>query len=110
MLLDYSSAVYVSRLRSRSLHPPAASDLSAAYYSLAAIHGADLSRCTWSPTSSKHLDKLGGREIVNKSTKYKDIVSANSQLHGWEGKDQAGSFSLNVLSLGDLNVKIGQSE
>lgn len=60
--------------------------------------------------AAKHLEKMGGHEIVNKATKYKDIVSASSQLHGWDAKDQAGSFSLNVLSLGDLNVKIGGNE
>ena len=53
---------------------------------------------------------MGGHEIVNKATKFKDIVSATSQLHGFDARDAAGSFSLNVLSLGDLNVKIGNSD
>jgi hypothetical protein len=60
--------------------------------------------------AAKHLQAMGGHEIVNKATKYKDIVSATSQLHGFDAKNEAGSFSLNVLSLGDLNVKLGSDE
>jgi DNA-binding transcriptional regulator YdaS (Cro superfamily) len=60
--------------------------------------------------AAKHLERMAGHEIVNKSTKFKDIVGATSQLHGWDAKDAAGSFSLNVLSLGDLNVKIGNND
>jgi hypothetical protein len=60
--------------------------------------------------AAKHLEKLGGHEIVSKATKFKEIVAATSQLHGFDAKDQAGSFSLNVLSLGDLNVEIGKRD
>jgi hypothetical protein len=60
--------------------------------------------------AAKHLEKLGGHEIVSKASKFKEIVGATSQLHGWDAKEQAGSFSLNVLSLGDLNVKVGKDE
>lgn len=60
--------------------------------------------------AAKHLERMPAQEIVNKATKFKDIVGATSQLHGFDAKDQAGSFSLNVLSLGDLNVKIEQND
>jgi hypothetical protein len=56
------------------------------------------------------LAKLPGSKVIKHAQAHRHMTASSSVLHGWDAKEQAGSFSLNVLSLGDLNVEIGKNE
>jgi len=60
--------------------------------------------------AAETLAKMPGSKVIKHAQAHRHVTASSSVLHGWDAKEQAGSFSLNVLSLGDLNVKIGQNE
>jgi hypothetical protein len=60
--------------------------------------------------AAETLAKMPGEKVIKHAQAHRHVTASSSVLHGWDAKDQAGSFSLNVLSLGDLNVKIEQNE
>jgi len=60
--------------------------------------------------AAETLAKMPGSKVIKHAQAHRHVTASSSVLHGWDAKEQAGSFSLNVLSLGDLNVKIDTNE
>jgi hypothetical protein len=58
--------------------------------------------------AAEHLSGLPGEEVVKKSKAYKEIVSAKSQLHGWDTQQSNGNLDINVLAGGRAMIQINQ--
>ena len=60
--------------------------------------------------AAETLAKMPGSKVIKHAQAHRHVTASSSVLHGWDKKGNPVPFSLNVLSLGDLNVKIETNE
>jgi hypothetical protein len=60
--------------------------------------------------AAETLAKMPGEKIIKHAQAHRHVTASSSVLHGWDKKGNPVPFSLNVLSLGDVGVKIEQNE
>jgi hypothetical protein len=60
--------------------------------------------------AAETLAKMPGSKVIKHAQAHRHVTASSSVLHGWDKKGNPVPFSLNVLSLGDLDVKIEQNE
>jgi hypothetical protein len=60
--------------------------------------------------AAETLAKMPGEKIIKHAQAHRHVTASSSVLHGWDKEGNPVPFSLNVLSLGDLDVKFGQNE
>jgi hypothetical protein len=60
--------------------------------------------------AAETLAKMPGSKVIKHAQAHRHVTASSSVLHGWDKEGNPVPFSLNVLSLGDLNVKIGNNE
>ena len=56
------------------------------------------------------LARMPGSEVIKHAQAHRHMTASSSVLHGWDDKGNPIPFSLNVLNLGDLGIKIDKSE
>jgi hypothetical protein len=60
--------------------------------------------------AAETLAKMPGEKIIKHAQAHRHVTASSSVLHGWGDKGNLIPFSLNVLSLGDVAVKIEKNE
>ena len=60
--------------------------------------------------AAETLAKMPGEKVIKHAQAHRHVTASSSVLHGWDKTGNPVPFSLNVLSLGDLNVKIETNE
>jgi hypothetical protein len=60
--------------------------------------------------AAERLAKMPGEKVIKHAQAHRHITASSSVLHSWDDKGNPIPFSLNVLSLGDVAVKIEQNE
>jgi hypothetical protein len=60
--------------------------------------------------AAETLAKMPGEKIIKHAQAHRHVTASSSVLHGWDKEGNPVPFSLNVLSLGDLDVKFGHNE
>jgi hypothetical protein len=60
--------------------------------------------------AAETLAKMPGEKIIKHAQAHRHVTASSSLLHGWDDKGNPIPFSLNVLSLDYLNVKIEKKE
>ena len=60
--------------------------------------------------AAETLAKMPGEKIIKHAQAHRHVTASSSVLHGWDKTGNPVPFSLNVLSLDDLNVRIGKNE
>ena len=60
--------------------------------------------------AAETLAEMPGSKVIKHAQAHRHVTASSSVLHGWDKTGNPVPFSLNVLSLGDLNVKIGKNE
>jgi hypothetical protein len=60
--------------------------------------------------AAETLAKMPGEKIIKHAQAHRHMTASSSVLHGWDKNGNPVPFSLNVLSLDYLNVKLGNNE
>jgi hypothetical protein len=60
--------------------------------------------------AAETLAKMPGEKVIKHAQAHRHVTASSSVLHGWDDKGNPIPFSLNVLSLNDLDVRIEKNE
>jgi hypothetical protein len=56
--------------------------------------------------AAETLAKMRGSKVIKHAQAHRHMTASSSVLHGWDDKGNPIPFTLNVLNLGDCEVKI----
>ena len=57
--------------------------------------------------AAEALAKMPGSKVIKHAQAYRHVTASSSVLHGWDAKGNPTPFSLNVLNLAAMNVRVG---
>ena len=52
---------------------------------------------------------MPGSKVIKHAQAHRHVTASSSVLHGWDDKGNPIPFSLNVLSLGECDIQVGES-
>jgi hypothetical protein len=57
--------------------------------------------------AAEALAKMPGSKVIKHAQAHRHVTASSSVLHGWDAKGNPTPFSLNVLNLAAMNVRVG---
>ena len=59
--------------------------------------------------AAKTLGRMPGSQVIKHAQAHRHVTASASQLHSWEDKGNPVPFTLNMLNLSALDVRIGKT-
>jgi hypothetical protein len=60
--------------------------------------------------AAETLAKMPGSKVIKHAQAHRHVTASSSLLHSWDDRGNAVPFTLNVLNLGQLGVKVGDED